>query len=104
MTTNQTIAERILSFNEDLSKTVLELPSPYYTINPFVKFEIKKITNEFYHKYYDDNLERRMILGSSPARRGSALLGIPFETAEHLQNDTGIYTVSYTHLTLPTKA
>ena len=31
-----------------------------------------------------------MILGSSPARRGTALTGVPFEDVNHLQEDTGI--------------
>jgi hypothetical protein len=31
-----------------------------------------------------------MILGSSPARRGTALTGVPFEDVNHLQKDTGI--------------
>ena len=32
-----------------------------------------------------------MILGSSPARRGTALTGVPFEDVNHLQEDTGIF-------------
>lgn len=32
-----------------------------------------------------------MILGSSPARRGTAITGIPYEDAQHLQNQTGIF-------------
>lgn len=31
-----------------------------------------------------------MILGSSPARRGTALTGVPFEDVNHLQKDTRI--------------
>ena len=31
-----------------------------------------------------------MILGSSPARRGTALIGVLFEDVNHLQKDTGI--------------
>lgn len=31
-----------------------------------------------------------MILGSSPARRGTALTGIPFEDAQHLYEETGV--------------
>lgn len=33
---------------------------------------------------------RYLILGSSPARRGSAVVGVPFEDASHLQQETGI--------------
>lgn len=30
-------------------------------------------------------------MGSSPARRGTAITGVPYEDAAHLQNQTGIY-------------
>lgn len=33
----------------------------------------------------------RLILGSSPARHGTAVTGVPFEDAKHLQSDTGIF-------------
>lgn len=89
-----TFAEQILKFNERLSRETFDMPNNYKIINPFngsQKEEVKKITNAFYQKYYNDVHTRRIIFGSSPARRGSAIIGIPFETAEHLQKETDIF-------------
>lgn len=52
--------------------------------------KIKEIINMFYHKYYNDIDKRYLILGSSPARKGTATTGIPFEDANHLYKETGI--------------
>lgn len=87
-------SDMILDFNKYLSTLSIELPEKYKIINPFnseAKNNVEKLTQLFYHKYYDDTKKRRIILGSSPARRGTAVTGVPFEDAIHLQNTTGIY-------------
>lgn len=89
-----TFAEQILQFNDRLSHQSLALPAGFKIINPFEgdqKEQVKRVTTAFYQKYYDDTCPRRLILGSSPARRGTAVTGIPFEDAKHLQSETGIY-------------
>ncbi|ECB9717407.1 SMUG2 DNA glycosylase family protein [Listeria monocytogenes] len=94
MTENTTIAKRILQFNEALANSSFDLPEGYRTVNPYSGDQselVKKITTAFYQKYYNDTKLRRIILGSSPARRGSAVTGVPFEDAKHLQNETGIF-------------
>lgn len=93
MTKKETFANNILQFNDYLSGVSLELPDGFRIINPFNgnhKEQIKEITTTFYKKYYNDNNKRRLILGSSPARRGTAITGVPFEDAPHLQKETGI--------------
>ncbi len=85
--------EKVLNFNEFLSHYQFNLSQEFRVLNPFageLKDTVKQITTAFYHKFYNDNRPRRMILGSSPARRGSALTGVPFEDAIHLHNETGI--------------
>lgn len=87
------VAHKILEFNLTLSEQLLEVPQGYKIINPFnssSKDQVKRITTLFYQKYYNDNKMRRLILGSSPARRGTAVTGIPFEDAAHIQTETGI--------------
>lgn len=87
-------AEQVLQFNDKLSRKSLDLPDGYKVINPFngkQKELVRKITTKFYKKYYDDTRSRRLILGSSPARRGTSVTGIPFEDANHLQSETGIF-------------
>ncbi|WP_217231289.1 uracil-DNA glycosylase family protein [Streptomyces anulatus] len=88
-----TIARRILKFNEELADTTLELPPEFTVINPFSgpqKERVREVTAAFYSKYYDDDKPRRLVLGSSPARRGTAVTGVPFEDARLLESETGV--------------
>lgn len=85
--------DSVLEFNEWLANTSINLFDHYTISNPFNgrnKEQIKKITNAFYKKYYNDKNKRYLILGSSPARKGTAITGIPFEDANHLYKETGI--------------
>lgn len=94
MTEKKTFAEQVIEFNDNLSKQSFSLPDGFKIINPFAgdqKEQVKKVTTAFYQKYYNDTCCRRLILGSSPARRGTAVTGVPFEDAKHLQSETGIY-------------
>ena len=93
-----TFAERVLQFNNNLSRINIELPDGFHIINPFNgenKKQIKEITEIFYNNFYNDNNPRILILGSSPARRGTAVTGIPFEDVNHLQKTTGILINNY---------
>ncbi|MFE8941094.1 uracil-DNA glycosylase family protein [Streptomyces sp. NPDC007872] len=88
-----TIAQRILQFNEELAETTLELPPGFRAVNPFSgpqKESVREVTTAFYNKYYDDDKPRRLVLGSSPARRGTAVTGVPFEDATLLESETGV--------------
>ena len=90
---SKTIAQKILAFNDALKSASINLPEKHRLINPFTganQQRIAQITHRFYRQYYHDNKRRFMILGSSPARRGTALTGVPFEDVNHLQKDTGI--------------
>lgn len=90
---NLTFDEKVLRFNENLVSERIDLPDGYRLINPYngeQKEKIMEIARSFYKKYYNDNRKRYLILGSSPARRGSALTGVPFVDAQMLQKDTGI--------------
>ncbi|MBC2154063.1 SMUG2 DNA glycosylase family protein [Listeria innocua] len=94
MTEKATLAKQILHFNETLSSNSMDLPAGYRVINPYEgdqKELVRNITTRFYQKYYNDTKPRRIIFGSSPARRGSAVTGVPFEDAKHLQSETGIF-------------
>lgn len=93
MTKNKTFSDNVLAFNEWLSNISLDLFGNYSISNPFNgknREQIKDITKAFYNKYYNDNNKRCLILGSSPARKGTAITGIPFEDASHLYKETGI--------------
>jgi hypothetical protein len=93
MTGRTTVAHRILQFNEELAETTLTLPPGFTVINPFIgpqKERVREVTTAFYHKYYADDKPRRLVLGSSPARRGTAVTGVPFEDAKLLESETGV--------------
>ena len=95
---NNSFSKKALEYNQYLSKVNICLPNGYRLINPFNgpnKKQINEITNRFYNKYYNDNNTRRLILGSSPARRGTAVTGIPFEDADQLQIITGVFIDSF---------
>ena len=93
MKIQKSFSDYVLEFNEWLSKRKLELFDHYSICNPFHgenKEQIQEITNVFYKKYYNDSNKRFLILGSSPARKGTSVTGIPFEDANHLYQETGI--------------
>lgn len=93
MARRRTFAEQVLQFNAEIANKSLTLPNGFETVNPFKGEQqelVRKVTAAFYEKYYSDFGSRRLILGSSPARRGSAVTGVPFEDAKHLQMETGI--------------
>lgn len=90
----KTNSEKILNYYDNLSKIKIEAFDNYIIINPYNdsnKEQVRLITTKFYNKFYNDNNKRRLILGSNPARRASAVTGIPFEDAIHLQKSTGIF-------------
>lgn len=93
MNIQKNFSDRVLEFNKWLSNVSLDLVNNYKIVNPFNcqnKEQIEEITNKFYNKYYNDNNKRYLILGSSPARKGTSVTGIPFEDASHLYKETGI--------------
>lgn len=49
-----------------------------------------QLSQTFQQQYFNDNNKWRLILGSSPARRDSAITAIPFEDVQNLQKETGI--------------
>jgi len=90
---NKYFYESVLEFNNWLANTSITLIDNYRINNPFCgenKAQIKEITATFYKKYYHDKNKRILILGSSPARKGTSVTGIPFEDASHLYKSTGI--------------
>ena len=93
MQQKQNFSEKVFQFDQKLSNVKIDLPDPYKIINPYSgrnKKQVLQMVQIFYQKYFNDTNKRRLILGSSPARKGSAITGIPFEDASNLQKETGI--------------
>lgn len=88
------LAQQILNFYDEISRINCSVPKDYKLINPLCseqKEDVRKVMHLFYNKFYNDRNKRRIIFGSSPSRKGSGVVGVPFESAEHLREETGIY-------------
>ncbi|XHR94605.1 SMUG2 DNA glycosylase family protein [Mucilaginibacter sp. UC70_90] len=86
-----TFADRIIQFNEQLTYTGDPLPQGIRIMNPFKEHpQTMRIVDEFYHKYYDDNQQRHIILGINPGRFGGGLTGIPFTDPKRLISECQI--------------
>ena len=98
MKQKQTFSDKVFKYDQELGNVKIDLPAPYKLINPYSgrnKKQVLQMVQIFYQKYFNDNNKRRLILGSSPARRGSAITGIPFEDASNLQKETGIVIANF---------
>ena len=85
-----TFAERVIEFNKNL-KLDVKLPAGIRVMNPFIENpEAMNISSAFYHRFYSDNKERRMILGINPGRHGAGVTGIPFTDTKRLAEKCGL--------------
>jgi hypothetical protein len=81
-----TFAGRVMKFNRTL-KFEGKLPKGISIMNPFRgNPEILKVARQFYHKFYNDNLTRTLILGINPGRLGAGATGIPFTDTKRLSS------------------
>ncbi|HTD99320.1 MAG TPA: SMUG2 DNA glycosylase family protein [Mucilaginibacter sp.] len=94
-----TFADRVIHFNQQLAYTGTGLPPGIRIMNPFREYaQTIGIAEQFYHKYYDDNHPRHIILGINPGRFGGGLTGIPFTDPKRLKSECGIdYDGKITH-------
>lgn len=83
-------AERIISFLAGLDFRGA-LPDGVSIMNPYRDNpEVFATAAKFYRKYYDDNRQRRLILGINPGRFGAGVTGIPFTDTIRLQKICGL--------------
>ncbi len=86
----QTFADRVIKFNRELVY-VGELPKGFQVMNPFMDNpETMDVMSEFYHKYYNDNNQRKFIIGINPSRNGAGVTGVPFTDTKRLESACGI--------------
>lgn len=83
-------ADRVIFFNRELVFKG-NLPDNFQVINPFIDNpETMVVMSRFYHKYYNDNKQRRLILGINPSRKGAGVTGVPFTDTKRLATVCGI--------------
>ncbi len=79
-----TFADKVINFNKDL-KFDGKLPEGIRVMNPFRENPlISEISGIFYKKFYNDNNERKFIIGINPGRNGAGVTGIPFTDTKRL--------------------
>lgn len=82
--------DEIINYNKWLSTLKINTTFPYRVINQYSKEnkkEVFEMLNLFYKKYYSDEEERILILGSSPSMRSSGIIGIPFANTKQIKQD-----------------
>lgn len=86
-----TFANKIIHFIEQLTYTGDSLPPGIRIMNPYQESEqAMEISKTFYHKYYNDNNKRHLILGINPGRFGAGLTGVPFTDTKRLMSECHI--------------
>jgi hypothetical protein len=79
-----TKAKLILDFFDKLDFNGT-LPDGIGIMNPYREHEdIRNICHSFYHKYYNDEMPRKLILGINPGRLGAGSTGLPFTDTKRL--------------------
>ncbi|WP_411972319.1 SMUG2 DNA glycosylase family protein [Sphingobacterium sp. Lzh-3] len=85
-----TFAEKVVLFNKHLHYQG-SLPPEFNVINPYLDNpETLVVMEQFYHKYYNDNLTRKFIIGINPSRHGAGVTGVPFTDTKRLASVCGI--------------
>jgi len=92
-------ADRVIQFNRQLTYTGNPLSKGIRIMNPFREHDdVMEIVEVFYHKYYNGNEQRHIILGINPGRFGAGLTGIPFTDPKRLISECHIpYTGKMSH-------
>ena len=86
----KSFGDKVIDFNRHLQYSDL-LPENYRVINPyFDNPETMKVMLAFYNKFYNDNKQRRFIIGINPSRHGAGVTGVPFTDTKRLESVCGI--------------
>lgn len=85
-----TLAEKIVYFNQNLKYDGPALKG-FSVLNPFLNNpETLVVMRQFYEKFYNDNRQRKFIVGINPSRHGAGVTGVPFTDTKRLENVCGI--------------
>ena len=98
MSLMDTFADRIINFNTHLEYNK-SLPKGFDVLNPYMDTpETMEVMRAFYHKFYNDNRQRKFIIGINPSRHGAGVTGVPFTDTKRLESECGIVMKSaHTH-------
>lgn len=87
---DKTFADRIIHFNQHLKMDV-SLPDGFNILNPFDDNQaVNEAMTLFYKQFYDDDQQRKFLIGINPGRFGAGTTGVPFTDTKRLQEICGI--------------
>ncbi|MBT2622150.1 SMUG2 DNA glycosylase family protein [Chryseobacterium sp. ISL-6] len=87
---DHTFADKVIEFNKNLHYNGA-LPDRFQVLNPyFDNPETMDVMQQFYHKYYDDSIQRKFMIGINPSRHGAGVTGVPFTDTKRLESICGI--------------
>jgi Domain of unknown function (DUF4918) len=82
-------AVHLLSFYKNL-KPPRQLPNDVQWLYPQKEPGVMQIVEQFLHKYYNDERERKIFLGINPGRFGAGVTGVNFTAPKQLKEYCGI--------------
>ena len=86
----KSFGEKVVAFNKKL-KFSGELPESFDVLNPFFDTpKTLKVMKAFYQKFYNDQNQRKFIIGINPSRHGAGVTGVPFTDTKRLESACGI--------------
>ncbi|MBH1960934.1 MAG: SMUG2 DNA glycosylase family protein [Flavobacteriia bacterium] len=86
----KSFGEKVIKFNKNLKYTGV-LPEGFDVMNPFFDNpETINVMTAFYQKFYNDNMQRRFLIGINPSRHGAGVTGVPFTDTKRLESACGI--------------
>lgn len=92
---------RVIGFNQSLRYTG-ELPEGFRVMNPYHDNpETMDVMTAFYQNYYQDNNQRKFIIGINPSRHGAGVTGVPFTDTKRLESVCGIRMDWHIHTKFP---
>lgn len=87
---DQTFADKVVDFNTNLHYSG-KLPADFSVLNPYLDHsDTLDVMKMFYKKYYDDDSQRKFIIGINPSRHGAGITGVPFTDTKRLESVCGI--------------
>ena len=87
---SKNFGQKVIEFNRSLNFTDA-LPAGFQVLNPYMDNpETMEVMQQFYAKFYNDDLQRKFIVGINPSRHGAGVTGVPFTDTKRLESVCGI--------------
>lgn len=84
----QTLARQLIHFYQQLTPPTV--PNGIRILHPQPDSKVMDIVKHFFEKYYNDNCQRKLMLGINPGRFGAGITGVNFTAPRQLKENCGI--------------